>query len=32
MQLFYSYFVEVQKEYGILKGACLYVAKVALVE
>lgn len=32
MQLFYSYFVEVQKEYATLKGACLYVAKVALIE
>lgn len=31
MQLFYSYFVEVQKEYDTLKGACVYVTTVALI-
>ena len=31
MQLFNNYFVEVQKEYDTVKGACLFVAKVALI-
>lgn len=32
MQLFYSYFVQAQKECATLKGAYLYVAKVAVIE
>lgn len=27
LTVFYSYFVEVQKEYDTLKGTCLYVVK-----
>lgn len=32
MPQFHCYFVEVQEEYNMLQGACIYVAKVASLQ